>query len=61
MTEANTEYKLMLVIDRKLDLLLEFKRDHETRIRHLEKFRNWAAGVGSAITAFFTYLFATQH
>lgn len=55
------EYKTLLHVSEKLDLLVSFKADHETRIRRLEWFRTWAAGVGSAITAFFTYLFANQH
>jgi hypothetical protein len=55
------EYKTLLDVSDKLDTLVSFKEDHEVRIRRLEWFRTWAAGVGSAITAFFTYLFANQH
>lgn len=55
------EYKTLLDVDQKLDALIAFKADHEHRIRRLEWFRTWAAGVGSAVTAFFTYLFASQH
>lgn len=54
------EYKTLLGISEKMDSLIEFKVDHEHRIRRLEWFRTWAAGVGSAITAFFTYLFANH-
>ena len=55
------EYKTLLEVSEKLDTLVAFRGDHETRIRRLEWFRTWAAGVGSAVTAFFTYLFANQH
>lgn len=55
------EYKTLLSVSDKLDVLVAFKADHEHRIRRLEWFRTWAAGVGSAVTAFFTYLFASQH
>ena len=55
------EYKTLLDVSDKLDNLIAFKAVHEHRIRRLEWFRTWAAGVGSAVTAFFTYLFASQH
>lgn len=58
---TDDQFQLLIEVDSKVSQLLEFRVDHETRIRKLELFRTWAAGVGSAITAFFTYLFANQH
>lgn len=36
-------------IDTNVKALIEQREDHEKRIRSLERFRNWAAGVGAAI------------
>lgn len=36
-------------IDTNVKELIEQREDHEKRIRSLERFRNWAAGVGAAI------------
>lgn len=55
------QFELLIEIDGKVTQLLEIRLDHETRIRKLERVRNWAAGVGSAIAAFFSYVFASQH
>ncbi len=36
-------------IETKIDMLLDGRKDHETRIRALEVHRNWLAGVAAAI------------
>lgn len=38
-------------MEMKMDMALVQMRDHETRLRSLERFRNWAKGVAAAITA----------
>lgn len=59
---TNDQFQLLIEVDGKVTQLLEIRLDHETRIRRLERLRTWGAGVVSAVTAFFTYLFAAnQH
>ena len=55
------QFELLITIDGKVTQLLENRLDHETRIRRLERVRNWATGVVSAITAFFSYLFVAHN
>lgn len=54
------QYETLIAVDTKVTALLLIQTDHETRIRRLERFRQWAAGAGAAIVAFFTYVFYPQ-
>lgn len=53
--------QILYSVDEKVTQLVDYMKDHETRIRKLEKFRNWAAGVGSAVSALFGYLFYSHN
>jgi hypothetical protein len=58
---TDDQFQLLIEVDGKVTQLLEIRLDHESRIRKLERFRTWAAGVGSAIIAFFSYILYPQH
>lgn len=43
-------------MDAKLDLLVDSAKDHEGRIRGLEKRERWLAGAGAALAAMWAFL-----
>ena len=55
LTQLATVIEAVKGLDEKFDMHANgqaaIKQDHETRIRNLEVFRNWSAGVGAAIIA----------
>lgn len=55
------QMQILYSVDQKVTQLLDYMEDHETRVRKLETFRTWAAGVGSAVSALFGYLFYASH
>jgi hypothetical protein len=55
------QFALLIEIDSKVTHLVEIRLDHELRLRKLERFRNWVAGVGAAISAAAAYLFAPHN
>jgi hypothetical protein len=57
---TNDQYETLIGVDTKVTALLTAHLDHENRLRNLERFRNWAAGIGTAISAFIAYLFSPQ-
>lgn len=58
---TDEQYQTLIEVDTKVTAILLIQTDHEGRLRRLERFRNWAAGAGAAIAAFFTYVFYPQH
>ena len=54
---TDEQYETLIAVDTKVTAILLIQTDHEGRLRKLERFRNWAAGVGAAVVAFFTYIF----
>ena len=49
------EWSLLVRIDERVAKLVTETTDQETRIRSLEKFRNWGAGVVAAVSSLFGY------
>ena len=49
------QHEMLVRIDERVNDLLGTAKDVETRLRRLERFRNWAAGVGAVISAALGY------
>ena len=56
MTDARSDHDILVGLDTKFEVLIEQGKDHETRIRGLERSKYRVLGIASALSLVATFL-----